>query len=289
MQDLRDAIRGLRAAPIVTAVAVLSLALGIGANTAIFSILNSLLLRTLPVQRARQLTLVQARQPTSWTNPIWEQIRIARATCSAEPPRGPRRASTCRRGARPSSWTALWASGGYFDVLGVPAAARPHVHDGTTTCAAAGRTAPSRSSATASGSGGSAAPRTSSADASRSSACPSRSSASRRRVLRPRGRPRVRRRHSHRRRAADPRQRVARSIGRSTWWLNIMVRLKPGRRAGRRPPRLRGMQPQIRDATMPDHWPPHDQAALSGGSVRRCRRRHRPVTAARALRAATDA
>ena len=44
MQDLRDAYRALRATPIVTAVAILSLALGIGANSAIFSILDSLLL-----------------------------------------------------------------------------------------------------------------------------------------------------------------------------------------------------------------------------------------------------
>jgi hypothetical protein len=49
MQELRNAIRTLRATPVVTVVAVLSLALGIGANTAIFSILNSLNLRTLPV------------------------------------------------------------------------------------------------------------------------------------------------------------------------------------------------------------------------------------------------
>ena len=43
MQDLRDALRALKATPIVTSVAILSLALGIGANTAIFSILDSLI------------------------------------------------------------------------------------------------------------------------------------------------------------------------------------------------------------------------------------------------------
>src|SRR5688572_23359290 len=48
-RDLRLAGRALRATPAVTAVAVLSLTLGIGANTSIFSIINSLVLRTLPV------------------------------------------------------------------------------------------------------------------------------------------------------------------------------------------------------------------------------------------------
>ena len=49
MQDLRLAIRALWASPDVTAAAVFSLALGIGANTAIFSLVDSLILRTLPV------------------------------------------------------------------------------------------------------------------------------------------------------------------------------------------------------------------------------------------------
>jgi hypothetical protein len=50
MQDLQLAVRALRATPIVTGVAILSLALGIGANTAIFTLVNGLLLRALPSQ-----------------------------------------------------------------------------------------------------------------------------------------------------------------------------------------------------------------------------------------------
>ena len=45
MPDLSYALRALRSTPIVTAVAILSLALGIGANTAIFSLINALMLR----------------------------------------------------------------------------------------------------------------------------------------------------------------------------------------------------------------------------------------------------
>src|SRR6266446_5707224 len=58
MQDLRLAVRTLRATPIVTAVAVLSLALGIGANTAIFSLVNSLILRKLPVADPQRLVIL---------------------------------------------------------------------------------------------------------------------------------------------------------------------------------------------------------------------------------------
>ena len=69
------ALRLMRRSPVVTAVAVLSLALGIGANTAIFSILDSLLLRSLPVREPERLVLLG---PGSWTNPLWEQIRDRR-------------------------------------------------------------------------------------------------------------------------------------------------------------------------------------------------------------------
>ena len=119
MQDFRDAFRALRAAPIVTAVAVLSLALGIGANSAIFSILNSLLLRELPVRDPQQLTLVQTGDgPNAWTNPIWEQIR-GRADLFAGAAAWSSTRFNLAHGGQSEFVDGIWTSGGYFDLLGV--------------------------------------------------------------------------------------------------------------------------------------------------------------------------
>ena len=55
--DLRFGLRTLRRSPLYTTVAVLSLALGIGANTAIFSLLNQVMLRMLPVAEPERLAV----------------------------------------------------------------------------------------------------------------------------------------------------------------------------------------------------------------------------------------
>src|SRR5262249_41137628 len=58
LHDCRDAFRALRGTPLVAAVAILSLALGVGANTALFSILNGLVLKPLPVREPGSLMLL---------------------------------------------------------------------------------------------------------------------------------------------------------------------------------------------------------------------------------------
>src|SRR5688572_12121193 len=57
-QDLRHAVRVLAATPGFTAIAILSLALGVGANTAIFSLLNSIVMHPLPVRAPHELVIL---------------------------------------------------------------------------------------------------------------------------------------------------------------------------------------------------------------------------------------
>src|SRR3954465_8814278 len=64
LRDLRQAVRSLSRAPGFALAAVLTLALGIGANTAIFSVINGVLLQPLPYPRSHELVFITSRFPT---------------------------------------------------------------------------------------------------------------------------------------------------------------------------------------------------------------------------------
>jgi len=71
LQDLKYALRMLRKYPAFTFVAILTLALGIGANSAIFSVVNSVLLRELPYRQPGQLVRVYSEFPTMQLQKFW--------------------------------------------------------------------------------------------------------------------------------------------------------------------------------------------------------------------------
>jgi putative ABC transport system permease protein len=70
-EDLRNGFRQIARNPGFTAIAVLTLALGIGANTALFSIFNSLIMRPLPVRDPGSLALLT---DGSWSYPVWQEV-----------------------------------------------------------------------------------------------------------------------------------------------------------------------------------------------------------------------
>jgi len=122
-RDIRDAFRALRTAPLVSAVAILSLALGIGANTAIFSILDSLLLKPLPVlEPERLLTLGsnQSDEDATVSYPVWKEIRV-RGLVSEGFVWGSDRLGTVASSGETTALETIWASGNFFDVLGIRA------------------------------------------------------------------------------------------------------------------------------------------------------------------------
>jgi predicted permease len=122
-QDLRLAARSLRATPVVTAALTLSLALAIGANTAMFSILNGLLLRPLPVREPERLALITdvgaLPRARVWSYAIWDQIR-QRPQLFDDAVAWSFTRFNLAPGGEAQFVEGLWASGRFFETLGVP-------------------------------------------------------------------------------------------------------------------------------------------------------------------------
>jgi len=122
VRDLTFALRQMRQTPIVSGVALLSLALGIGANVAIFSLVNALILKPLPVYEPDRLVILGfegIRGPnTSLTNPQWEYIRDHQEVLVGVGAYGNPRFNL-NSGGETRNAQGLFVSGRFFDTLGV--------------------------------------------------------------------------------------------------------------------------------------------------------------------------
>jgi predicted permease len=129
MNDIRFAFRQLLKNPCFTAAAVLTLALGIGANTAIFQLLDAIRLRSLPARKPQELVLVQIADMTgargnfsspfpAVTNPLWEHIRDTQQAFSGMLAWSADSFNLATSG-EPRFARSLWVSGDFFTVLGI--------------------------------------------------------------------------------------------------------------------------------------------------------------------------
>jgi predicted permease len=124
-QDLRYTLRALAKNPGFAAVAVISLALGIGANTTIFTLINAMFLNPIPVERPGELlavVTVDAKNPGAWTvsYPNYKDFRDENEVFSAMAAYSfPNPASMVLQGGAPEQIMLEIVTGNYFDVLGV--------------------------------------------------------------------------------------------------------------------------------------------------------------------------
>ena len=128
-RDVQFALRAFRKSPVFTAVALLSLALGIGANTAIFSLLDQVLLRLMPVKNAQELVLLNMKgfhYGDNWglnalSYPMYRDFKANNSVFSGMFCRFPGQFSLGFNGTTERVSGEL-VSGTYFPVLGVGAA-----------------------------------------------------------------------------------------------------------------------------------------------------------------------
>src|SRR5271170_5714948 len=140
-RDITFGLRMLGKSPGFTAIAVITLALGIGANTAIFSLMNQILLRQLPVKNPNELVILRAPGPQtghvstdgdsteSFSYPMYKGLRDTNSVFSGMLARYGFSASVASRGQTDRASGEV-VTGNYFEVLGVqPAVGRVFTQD----------------------------------------------------------------------------------------------------------------------------------------------------------------
>ena len=132
--DLKLAVRGLFRSPLFSIVAILSLALGIGANTAIFTLIDQILLRKLPVKNPDELVMLYQQGPHSGSNmgsrmhsyPIYQEYQ-KRAEPLAEVLARRLADASISVDNQTERVEVEMVSGNFFTMLGVGPAARPRL------------------------------------------------------------------------------------------------------------------------------------------------------------------
>jgi putative ABC transport system permease protein len=121
MADMRYGFRTLRRSLVFTTVAIASLALGIGANTAIYSLMDAVVLRSLPVPAPDELVQVKSGDESGseyFTNPLWEQVRD-RQTGFQSIAAFSETSFNIADGGEARNIMGMWASGEFFSLFGM--------------------------------------------------------------------------------------------------------------------------------------------------------------------------